>query len=49
MTNTEDQLERCRAICERYNDCGICPLRYDPPQVPACQYTEALRKQEARS
>ena len=46
MTFTEDQLERYRAICERCNDCGVCPLRYPSPQEPACQYIEALRKQE---
>ena len=34
-----DKLERYAEICADYNDCSICPLRYDPPQFPHCEYT----------
>lgn len=35
LENKEEEYAR---VCERVNDCSICPLKYEPPQYPSCEY-----------
>ena len=44
----EDKLERYAEICADYNDCSICPLRYDPPQFPHCEYTGLMNSMKEK-
>lgn len=31
-------------VCERVNDCLICPLSYGMPTIPPCRYMEVNYK-----
>ena len=44
----EDKLERYEEICADYNDCSICPLRYDPPQFPHCEYSGLMSSMKVK-
>lgn len=35
LKNKEEEYTK---VCERVNDCSICPLKYDPPQYPSCEF-----------
>lgn len=37
-SSLKDKEEEYAKVCERVNDCSICPLKYEPSQFPFCEY-----------
>lgn len=38
------KLQEYGDLCARINDCSKCPLYYDPPQFPPCEYMALVKK-----